>query len=128
MAKRGRLIMRELGEYVEISLWESYDRWASLIMNVICDVEAGFSFGTMYGPWNRTLDPISSLTSAPHFNSLFTLVIYWLMDVLSLMDLLFPPLEFYATSHKQLLDISSPDTDAGSTMREFEELNKTFKS
>ncbi|KAJ6964031.1 hypothetical protein NC652_002343 [Populus alba x Populus x berolinensis] len=145
MAKRGRLIMRELGEYMEISLWESYDRWASLIMNVICDVEAGFSFGTMYGPWcaavlefdfscecyrnrNRTLDPISSLTSAAYFNSLFTLVIYWLMDVLSLMDLLFPPLEFYATSHKQLLDISSPDTDAGSTMREFEELNKTFKS
>lgn len=51
MAKRGRLIMRELGEYMEISLWESYDWWASLIMNVICDVEVGFSFGTMYGPW-----------------------------------------------------------------------------
>ena len=50
-------------------------------------------------------DPISSLTSAAHFNSLFTLVIYLLMDVLSLMDLLFPPLEFYATSHKQVLDI-----------------------
>lgn len=43
--------MRELGEYMEISLWESYDWWASLIMNVICDVEVGFSFGTMYGPW-----------------------------------------------------------------------------
>jgi len=35
-------------------------------MNVICDVEVGFSFGTMYGPWCAAVFQLLQAMQAMH--------------------------------------------------------------